>query len=212
MVSHPVVEFTNQVQLSNPDVLSDEAQFGNIDLEYAHVFVGQAHILINSFCRRIKNILSTRAVPTAHQYVAGRVANKFLVQKPQGTGTAICPKGVPGEVADIVIFGFVLASNIVEGRTYKSATGTTRVLKELEILPIQQDWERAVAALSMIFGSKLVNLVVTDDGAITFSTKHTTVDEDGNAAQKSESCPFRPPRFFAFSDTFSREPWRELPC
>ena len=86
----------------------------------------------------------------------------------------------------ILIFGFVLGSKIIEGRSYTSTLGVTRVLKELEILPLQQDWERALATLSMSLGSKLVNLTVTDEGAVTFSTKHTAVDDDGNAEKKSK--------------------------
>lgn len=122
-------------------------------------------------------------------YVPGRAPVKSLVEKSFGNGSGICPKNGPvGELADIVIFGFVLSSEIIEGRTYQSTdrNSQTRVLKELVILPIQQEFERMLAALSMVLGGKIVHLAVTEEGGIAFSTKHTAVNEDGSREKKSE--------------------------
>lgn len=89
-----------------------------------------------------------------------------------------------GEVADVVVFGFVMRSNVVDGRTYTS-NNSTRQLKDLEIVPIAQEGERLLAMLSMVTGGKIISLTSTDDGGINFSTKHTAVDEYGNPEAKS---------------------------
>lgn len=129
-----------------------------------------------------------RSIPTAYMYNTARCSLKDLVAKPQGTGVALCPKGAPaGEQADIIHLAFVLDSKLVEGRSYTSAQGQTRVLKELEVMFVQQESERSYANISSVLANgKIVNHVVTDDGAVAFSTKHTAVDEDGNPEKKSE--------------------------
>lgn len=115
-----------------------------------------------------------------------RVEPKSLVSKVQGSGATICVKGAgAGEAADLVFFGFVLESKLVEGRTYKNMQGQTRILKELDVLPVQQEGERGLACLSMVLDNKIVTCPITDEGAISFSTKHSAIDEDGNPERKS---------------------------
>lgn len=130
-----------------------------------------------------------RQIPKAYIYIPGRAPVKSLTDKSVGNGSSICPKGAAvGELADVVIYGFVSSSTILEGRTYTTTdrVPVTRVLKELVILPIQQEFERTLAALSMTWGGKNIHLAVTEEGGITFSTKHTAVDEDGSREKKSE--------------------------
>ena len=91
-----------------------------------------------------------------------------------------------GGLADIVFFGFVQNSKIVEGRTYTTQKNETKLLKELQILPIQQEYERAMGLLSAVFGGKVIALPINDKGAMTFATKHTTVDEHNEPVDKSE--------------------------
>lgn len=132
-------------------------------------------------------MISIAQIPAAGIFIAGRAPVKSLTDKIVGNGSSICPKNAPsGEAADIVFFGFVLESKIIEGRTYVGVQNQTRLLKELIILPLQQEFERSLAALSMVWGGKIITLPVTEDGGITFSTKHTNVDEDGNPTQKSK--------------------------
>lgn len=184
---NPVVETTNQVQLANLDVCLDNDQFGNLDIAYVSFLRQRGYHAYRFECRQLQDTLTVRSIPSVQLVNPGRFTAKMLVPKAQGSGTAMCIKGAAaGEVADVLIFGFVLGSKVVDGRTYTTSQGQNRVLKELEILPIQQEWERTLAVLSMALGSKLVNLAVTEEGAIAFSTKHTTVDEDGNAEKKSE--------------------------
>ena len=110
-----------------------------------------------------------------------------LEEKSSGAGTGVFPKGASaGELADIIFFGFVQNSKIIGGRTWTTPKNETKLLKELQILPIQQEYERAMALLSAVLGSKVIVLQVTEDGAINFSTKHTTVSENGQALGKSE--------------------------
>ncbi|KZV58970.1 hypothetical protein PENSPDRAFT_695580 [Peniophora sp. CONT] len=45
---------------------------------------------------------------------------------------------------------------------------------------LEQDGERLLAMLSMVAGNKTMNLTTSAGGAISFSTKHTSVDESGN--------------------------------
>lgn len=132
-----------------------------------------------------------RQIPTAYMYNPGRSPVKSLVDKTFGAGSNICPKGAgAGELADIIVFGFVLESSLIEGRkyTFPGAGGQTqtRALKELQILPLQQEFERTLAVLSMVWGGKIINLNVSEEGGITFSTKHSLVDENGNPEKKSE--------------------------
>lgn len=93
-----------------------------------------------------------------------------------------------GEVADVIVFGFVMRSSVVEGRTY-NANNSTRQIKDIEVIPIAQEGDRLLAMLSMVTGGKIMSLSVTDDGALTFSTKHTMVDESGNPESKSTQYP-----------------------
>ena len=119
-------------------------------------------------------------------YNLARVDPKLLRFKTHGTGSAICPKGAPtGETADVFWFGFVMESNLIKGRSYNLPSGQTHQLKELQLLPIQQECDRAFGLSSMLYNGKMLNLVVTEEGALIFSTKHTSVDEDGNAEKKS---------------------------
>lgn len=151
------------------------------------------------FSRHVVEIVKVRQIPTAYMYNAARSPVKTFVDKTFGSGSNICPKGAAaGELADIVVFGFVLESNVIEGRKYSfpgpgQQQTTTRVLKELQIMPLQQDFERLLAVLSMVWGGKVINLTVSEEGGITFSTKHTAVDEDGNAEKKSESIFYNTP-------------------
>ena len=136
----------------------------------------------------MRTIVSILAVASARLANGARIAPDNLVLRPFGTGSAISFKGArAGELAGIFVFGFVVSSNIVEGRSYHTAQGQTRVLKEFEIIPIAQEGERLLATLSMICGGKVLTLPVTEAGGLTFSTKHTVVDEDGNAEKKSTS-------------------------
>lgn len=132
------------------------------------------------------DVLTVREITGPCILNAAHCAKLRLVEKPIGSGTAICPKGASaGEVADIVIFGFVLSSTLVEGHQYQTAQGQTRALKELEVLPIQQEFERLTAMLGACTNGKIATIPITEEGALTFSTKHTTVDEDGNPDKKS---------------------------
>ena len=76
-------------------------------------------------------------------------------------------------------------SEIIEGRTYTTQSGQTRVLKEAEIVLVAQEGERAMAVLSMVSGGKTWQVPVTENGGVVFSTKHTVADEDGNGTKKS---------------------------
>ena len=83
-----------------------------------------------------------------------------------------------GDWADVIVFGFVTKSELVEGRTYNSS-GTSRRLKNIEVNVIAQEGERLLAMLSMASGGKPMNLTNTENGAFSFATKHTAVDEYG---------------------------------
>ena len=81
--------------------------------------------------------------------------------------------------ADVIVFGFVTKSELIEGRMY-NASGTSRKLKSVEVNVIAQEGERLLAMLSMAAGGKPMNLTNTENGAISFATKHTAVDEYGD--------------------------------
>ena len=128
-------------------------------------------------------------VPSAFLTNIARNHPSRLVLKSHNNGQTLAFES--GEVADVIFFGYVTRSILVSGRTYPSPSGKeTRLLKELDIVLLAQEGERAFAMLSMATGGKIITLPITEDGGITFSTKHTTVDEDGNPATKSECCPF----------------------
>ena len=98
--------------------------------------------------------------------------------KAYGNGQTLAFKK-DSEVAGVFAFGITLRSVIREGRTYKNNQGATRLVKEIEIALVMQEGERLLGMLSMVTGGKTMVLPVTENGGITFSTKHTTVDEDG---------------------------------
>ncbi|KZV61104.1 hypothetical protein PENSPDRAFT_671233 [Peniophora sp. CONT] len=167
LVNHKL-HFTNQPQTATLDIFLDKEQFND---------AYQA--------RDIVDLVKTREIPGACILNVARCANLRLVEKPSGSGTALCPKNAPaGELADIIVFGFVLSSTLIDGRSYQTPQGQTRVLKELEIMPVQQEFERLSAQLGMCTGGKIITVPVTEEGALTFSTKHTAVDEDGNPDKK----------------------------
>ena len=87
---------------------------------------------------------------------------------------------------DCVWIGFIEASSLIDGRTYSNSQGQYRLLKELQISPLQQEYQRSMAALSAILKGKMCTLPVTEQGSITFSTKHSSVDEIGNPLNKSQ--------------------------
>ncbi|VDB96862.1 unnamed protein product [Peniophora sp. CBMAI 1063] len=162
-----VIDTTRELQPANLDVIENEDQFIPLDTS------------------RIQCLATSKNLSKEYMVMGAHASPKDLVFKPAGTGWVLCPKGAAsGEAVDFVLLAFVLSSNIIEGRTYKTAQGGTRLLKELELLLIQQDCDRALSVISMVWGGKILNLVVTEDGAITFSTKHTAVDEEGNAEKK----------------------------
>lgn len=133
------------------------------------------------------SVVTIQRISSAFIFNLARIDPKELGFKTQGTGQSLFTKGaVAGELADVVVFGFVIASELIDGRTYIAGGNQTRLLKDLRVLPIQQEWERSQALLGMVYGNKVAHVNVTDDGAITFSTKHTTVDEEGNAEKKSK--------------------------
>lgn len=135
----------------------------------------------------MRKTVSTITIPTALVSNPARDHPSRLVMRTSGNGQmAAIERSPSGEFADIIFFGYIMRSELVEGRTYTSQAGQTRVLKEVEIALVAQEGERAFAMLSMVTGGKIITLPVSEDGGITFSTKHTTVDEDGNAAGKSE--------------------------
>lgn len=109
-----------------------------------------------------------------------------FVFKPSGQQSILAFKA-GGEIADAIVFGFVMRSTVVEGRTHTAGNNGTRLLKDIEIIPIAQEGERLLAMLSMVMGGKIVSLAITDEGGISFATKHTAVDEDGNPEAKSTS-------------------------
>ena len=139
------------------------------------------------FRRCVVDVAIVRCIPPARIFNLARVSPDDLEERSSGAGTAIASKGAPvGELADCVWIGFVESSHLIDGRTYSARDGLTRALKELHISPVQQEHERAMAALSAVLKGKMVTLPVTEQGAITFSTKHTNVDENGDPINKSK--------------------------
>ena len=88
-----------------------------------------------------------------------------------------------------MFYGFVNRSQLNEGRTYKAANGDTKLIKECEIVLIAQEGERGMSMLNMVTSGKNWQVPVTDDGGIVFSTKHTSIDEDGSGKKSTLSCP-----------------------
>ena len=132
------------------------------------------------------DIATIRRIPGARIYNLARIRPEDLEEKSSGNGSAIVPKGAPaGELADCVWIGFMESSNLIEGRTYSNTQGQSRLLKECQISPLQQEYERSLAVLSTVLKGKMCTLPVTEHGCITFSTKHSSVDENGNALGKS---------------------------
>lgn len=131
-------------------------------------------------------VVTVPSAPGAFLWNLGRSPKAAFTDKLFGNGNTICPAKSPaGELADCVVFGFVQKSHLVDGRTYKTVDGGKRVLKELSFYPITQEWERTKAVASGIFKGKICSLQVNDAGAISASTKHTAVDENGEPEQKS---------------------------
>lgn len=126
-------------------------------------------------------------IDDVHLYNLARCSTLPIAEKSVGTGTAICPKSGPaGEGAICLFYGFVTQSNIVEGRKYTTANNQTRVLKEMHLMPLQQEWERASGVGSQVTKGRIMNMNVTDGGAIPFATKHTAVDENGDPEAKRQ--------------------------
>ena len=64
-----------------------------------------------------------------------------------------------GQVADLIFFGYVQRSELVHGRTYRSRGGNgSRMVKEIEIVLVAQEGERALAFLSTVTEGKHVTL------------------------------------------------------
>lgn len=112
--------------------------------------------------------------------------SRFMM-KASGTGQALVFKN--GEMAGIYAFGLVVRSALVDGRTYTDSQGKTRQLKEIEIALVMQEGERFLGMLCMAAGGKNHVLSISGRGGITFSTKHTTIDEDGEEIEGSTSMP-----------------------
>ena len=78
---------------------------------------------------------------------------------------------------------------LIDGRKY-TVNGVTKQLKELQLMMLGQEQERVFAMLSAVSKGKQYTVPVTEGGAFTFSTKHTTVDENGEPEAKSELLTF----------------------
>ena len=87
-----------------------------------------------------------------------------------------------GSIADAVIFGFVADSNIVRGKTY-TRNNQAFLVKSLDVVPIEREGDRFLAMLSMVADSKPMLLKTSKDGAISFATRHTAIDENGKPAE-----------------------------
>ena len=130
--------------------------------------------------------MSILSVPEARILHPGRTNPDRLVNHTYGNGSAISWKHASaGELAGMYMFGFVLESVLLNGRTYQTPQNQTRLIKELKIVMPSPDCERSLAMISMVLGGKVVTLATTEEGGITFSTKHTAVAEEGNPTQKS---------------------------
>lgn len=105
----------------------------------------------------------------------------------QGANHVFSVARTTGEPADLIWFGVVTRSQLVDGRTYKASNGEVKLIKECEIVLIAQEGERAMATLNMVTGAKNWQVPVTEDGGIVFSTKHTAVDEDRNGKKSTFS-------------------------
>ncbi|KZV58961.1 hypothetical protein PENSPDRAFT_672689, partial [Peniophora sp. CONT] len=131
---------------------------------------------------RVRSLVTTARIMTAFITNPARDDPDDFMFKAIGQQSIFAFKS-GGEVADVIVFGFVMRSSVVEGRTY-NANNSTRQIKDIEVIPIAQEGDRLLAMLSMVTGGKIMSLSVTDDGALTFSTKHTMVDESGNPESK----------------------------
>ena len=95
-------------------------------------------------------------MPTAYIVNPARDDPDHLRLKAFGTSQVFAPtRGSAGEPADLLFYGFVMRSEIIEGRTYTTQSGQTRVLKEAEIVLVAQEGERAMAVLSMVSAARL---------------------------------------------------------
>lgn len=128
----------------------------------------------------------TITIPTSSITKPARDHPSRLILKPFGNGHMFALLNAPeGEFADCIFDGYIIRSELVEGRQYQSSRGMVQV-KELEIVLIAQEGERSFANLCMATGGKNFTLPITDDGGLTFSTKHSVVDEEGNGQEKSK--------------------------
>lgn len=183
---HDKFSETAVVQTSSVDVLLDNEMFGTYSHPYV-VFPCTLDLQLNTVTHRhLVNVLTISNIPSAGMYNLGRTSKSKLAENRWGNGTALAPKnGAAGELVDVVQFGFIHTSTLIEGRTYKTSQGN-RLLKECTFYPVSCEWERTKAVMSSVFNGKVCTVQVTEAGAISASTKHTAVDEDGNPEQKSE--------------------------
>ena len=131
----------------------------------------------------MREVVTVVCVPTAHISNPARDDPARLCLKSYGGGSTVSFEH--GQVADLIIFGYVQRSELVHGRTYRSRAGNgSRMVKEIEIVLVAQEGERALAFLSTVTEGKHVTLPVTPDGGLTFSTKHTVFDERDPALKR----------------------------
>ena len=107
-----------------------------------------------------------RDYPEDFQFAASGKSNVFAFKR-------------GGAIADVIVFGFVARSNISRGKTYERQ-GRTLLFKNIEIILIEEEGERLLAMLSMVSALGPLQLATSQQGAVTFSTRHTVVDEYGN--------------------------------
>ncbi|VDB96796.1 unnamed protein product [Peniophora sp. CBMAI 1063] len=166
---HPKVVTTNDLASGNLNVLTEKEQF--------HADISKARLIA---------WFKTITVPTALITRPSRDHPKRLSLKQQGPAQLMAFSGSDGgQVADVVFDGYVIRSELRDGRTYEGKRGKMQV-KEIEIILIAQEGDRAIAMLSMAGGGKNFQFPVSEDGGIVFSTKHTVVDEEGNGQEKQK--------------------------
>ena len=131
----------------------------------------------------MREVVTVVCVPTDHISNPARDDPARLCLKSYGGGSTVSFEH--GQVADLIFFGYVQRSELVHGRTYRSRAGNgSRMVKEIEIVLVAQEGERALAFLSTVTEGKHVTLPVTPDGGLTFSTKHTVFDERDPALKR----------------------------
>ena len=108
------------------------------------------------------------------------------LSRPSAIGEMYSLKYTPvSEPADLIFFGFVASSDLISGRAYMTGSGKARLVKEVEIVLVAQEGQRAMAMLSMAADRKTWQVPVTENGGVMFSTKHTVINDNDNVPKKS---------------------------